>query len=225
MTDVKDSSGEKSTGLNYASNSLKKQMASAEEPVDRKMDKLEGVNVIQRKKPLGRKIADTFSATDIKAVGSFVVLDVIMPSVKDMLFDAIKEGAARAFYGETGGRSRGRGNGSPLSRPSGIGYTSYSRSSEDRTRTSNYTQARPQARSNEIEEIIVETRGDAQEVLDALENALEKYKVVSVSDLKDLFGTTGDFTDNNWGWSNLSGAGVTRVREGWRVDLPRPKEL
>ena len=46
--------------------------------------------------------------------------------------------------------------------------------------------------------------------------------MATIGDLYDLVGMTGDFTDNKWGWDNLSRASTTRVRDGYILVLPRP---
>ena len=50
---------------------------------------------------------------------------------------------------------------------------------------------------------------------------LEDYKMVSVADLYDLVGITGKVTDNNFGWTDLRNASVTRDRDGYLINLPR----
>mgnify|MGYP006874877087 FL=1 len=45
--------------------------------------------------------------------------------------------------------------------------------------------------------------------------------MVSVADLYDLVGITGKVTDNNFGWTDLRNASVTRDRDGYLINLPR----
>ena len=68
-------------------------------------------------------------------------------------------------------------------------------------------------------------RAEAEEVLTTLISTLEKYKVVSVADLKDIAGETPTFKDNKVGWIDLKDAVVIRVREGYTIQLPKPQEL
>jgi hypothetical protein len=77
-------------------------------------------------------------------------------------------------------------------------------------------------RSNEVREVIVETRGDAQNVLDELFRHIDRYNAVSVAYYYELVGITGKFTDHQWGWTNLNASGVSHVREGYRIELPKP---
>jgi len=40
-----------------------------------------------------------------------------------------------------------------------------------------------------------------------------------------LVGLAATHTDNKWGWTDLSGAGVSRIRGGYLLDLPEPEPL
>lgn len=78
-----------------------------------------------------------------------------------------------------------------------------------------------QARAaHDFDEIVLETRGDAEIVIEKLRDTLAQYDVVTVADLYDLVGITGSFTDNKWGWYNLRDARVSPVRGGYLLDLP-----
>ena len=71
-----------------------------------------------------------------------------------------------------------------------------------------------------FDDIILESRGEAEEVLSHLLELVENYGVASVADLYELVGITGSFTDNKYGWTNLSTASVSRVRDGYLLNLP-----
>ena len=44
-------------------------------------------------------------------------------------------------------------------------------------------------------------------------------------DLYDLVGVSGDFTANNFGWTDLRSARVVRSREGFILDFPESEPL
>lgn len=71
----------------------------------------------------------------------------------------------------------------------------------------------------------MESRPEAETVLDNLYDILNKYDVVSVSDLYELVGITPQHTDQKWGWTTLQGAGVSRMRDGYLLNLPEPQPL
>jgi hypothetical protein len=48
------------------------------------------------------------------------------------------------------------------------------------------------------------------------------YGQASISDLYELVGITANFTDNKWGWTDLRSSSVSRARDGYLLNLPRP---
>jgi len=72
-----------------------------------------------------------------------------------------------------------------------------------------------------IEDIVFDTRSDAQEVLNQLDDLMTTYQLVSVADLYNLIGKTNSFTDNKYGWIDLKKAHVRRIRSGYSIDLPK----
>ena len=49
--------------------------------------------------------------------------------------------------------------------------------------------------------------------------------MVTVGEFYGLGGITPEYTDGKGGWKNLRGANVQSVRDGYRINLPRPEEL
>ena len=102
-----------------------------------------------------------------------------------------------------------------------VSYSRYYDDRRDRDRSRDYRTS--SIRSGfDFDEIIFETRGDAEAVLDAMYDILNQYKVVSVAELYDLASiTTHNYTCNNYGWVDLRGSSVVRVRDGYILKLPR----
>ena len=211
---------------NYPSNSRKSKEAivapKAEEKVEeKKVEKVTTGEVIRRKKPLGRKFTETFINGDAKSTWAYVAFDVLIPSAKDMFVDAIQQAAERMFYGEARSRKFSQ-------RPTGsTGYINYNRASssgpgKDDRRPSMSRKARA---SHNFDEIILDTRVEAEEVIDHLFSLVSKYEVATVADLYELIGTTSDYTDDKWGWYDLRGAGAVQVRSGYLLELPKPEPL
>ena len=174
--------------------------------------------VVQRKKPIGTKFKELFMGADAKDVGSYLFMDVAIPAAKSLITDMVTQGIERALYGDSRPRPRsGRVRGS---------YTSYNRMSKS---TPPWDEPRPLSRTaratHNFDEIILSSREEAHEALDRLTALIEQYDVATVSDLYELIGITGSFTDNKWGWNNLREAGVSRIREGFLLDLPKPIAL
>lgn len=72
-----------------------------------------------------------------------------------------------------------------------------------------------------FDNVVFETRGDAESVIDQLEDILDTYGFVTVADLYELSGMTYKHGDNHYGWTNLKTVRVLQVRNGWVLDLPR----
>ncbi len=207
-----------------------KDREAAVRPIETEKKKVEQVvqtEVVRRKKPLGKRFIETFVGGDAKSVWGFVALDVLIPAAKDAIADAVSQGVERMIFGEARSTSRrtGRRPGEPY-----ISYNRYSSSSSRRSLTPREEPRRPElsrrARaSHDFDEIILATRVEADEVVERLYDLVSKYEVATVADLYDLVGITGNYTDDKWGWYDLRGAGVTRVRHGYLLDLPRPEPV
>jgi hypothetical protein len=78
---------------------------------------------------------------------------------------------------------------------------------------------------HDFDEVILESRTEAEQVIDQLFEVVNVYGSARVSDLYELVGLAPTHTDNKWGWTNVQGAGVTRVRDGYLLDLPNPHPL
>ncbi len=108
------------------------------------------------------------------------------------------------------------------------GYISYNRMGQNKPTRSGLDefQRRPERRSNQdFDEIILATRAEAEEVIQRLFDLVSQYQQATVSDLLELVDITGNHTDHKWGWTDLAGAGVTKVRNGYLLDLPRPEPI
>ena len=80
-------------------------------------------------------------------------------------------------------------------------------------------------RASDTDSIIFEKRVDAALVLDKMDEIIADYGFVSVADLCDLAGVTSAYTDFKFGWSDLSTAGVRRVRDGYTLKLPKAMHI
>ena len=87
--------------------------------------------------------------------------------------------------------------------------------------------AAPKSRTSyEYDELLFETRGDAESVLDAMNEIIAQYEVVSVADLYDLANVSNDnYAANKYGWTDIAGCRADRVRDGYILKLPKPTPL
>ena len=170
-----------------------------------------------RKKGKVQKFADVFIAEDTNNVKSYILTEVIVPAVKKAISDIVTTGIDMILYGETG-RSKKNVTASKVS------YRNYYDQSADRfVRASSAYNKR---NAPDYDDILFDTRGDAEAVLDAMGDIIAQYGTVSVADLYDLARVPNDnFTMNRYGWSNIGGATPVRVRDGYILKLPRAVSL
>jgi hypothetical protein len=205
----------------YPSNSRSRN--EPEEQAPKKVERVIEGEVLRRKKPWSRRIIESFGG-GTKGVGGFVLLDVLLPAAKDALADATSQGIERMLFGEVRSTSR-----RPRGNRGGGSYVSYDRYSDDRNsrnRQSDRRQVSSRSRANhDFDEVILPTRVEADEVIERLFDLVSKYEAATVADLYELVGETSNYTDQKWGWTDIRGAGVTRIRNGYLLDLPRPEPL
>lgn len=190
-----------------------------EEPV-KEIKRVVTGTVVRRKKSLGSRFKELVIGGDTKSVGQYILMDVVLPAVRDMVADSVSQGVERMIFGEARSTSRRTG-----ARPSGTnGYVSYNRFA-----TGNRPQAAPMSRraraTHDFDEIIVPTRVEAERVVDDMAEAIDKYSSATVADLYEMVGEPTNFTDQKWGWTDFRGAGITRVSNGYLLDLPKPELL
>ena len=164
---------------------------------------------VTTKKNNVRKLTNTFVTEDIQNVKSYVLMDVLVPAIKKAISDIVTNGIDMLLYGETG-RSRRKTNASVVS------YRNY----YDNRREERYSSSRTRT-GYSYDDVVLETRGEAEDVLSRMDELIDTYGVVSVADLYDLVGISCNYTDNKYGWTNLRNAEPVRVRDGYMLKLPK----
>ena len=222
--------------INYAGNSnLDKQIAAEEaSKAEPRVKKIEGVKVLQSKPTLGAKFRKNFGGANLKAVGMAVLIEVIVPNAKDLLFDVISEGSQRTIYGESG-RRRGGSIGSSIastivgSRTRGTNYSNISTQSRIVGSASTNTSLSARERQMfDVTHLAFPDKFQATEVIERMSDAISEFGMVTAADFYDLIGEDGNgFTDQKFGWDTRAFAGtkVIKVRDGWAIDLMPPLEV
>lgn len=167
---------------------------------------------VKTKKKRGSKLKDVFISEDASNVKSYVFMDVLVPAVKKAISDIVRDGIDMILYGEARSKKSG-------SNASYVSYRSYS--DRDRREERRYSDSRVRS-TYSYDDIILETRGEAEDVLTRMDELIDTYGIVSVADMYDLVGISGNYTDNKYGWSNLRNAEPVRVRDGYMLKLPKP---
>lgn len=154
-----------------------------------------------------KKFINAFVQEDITDIKAYILMDVLVPAVKKVLSDTVDT----ILYGESNRSHRN-------SNSSRINYRGcYERENDRRDRPVNRNR-----NSFDYDDIIFNSRGDAEAVLDAMNDIIGQYGIVSVADLYDLANLDHPpYTMNNYGWSNIAGARADRVRDGYILRLPK----
>jgi hypothetical protein len=148
-----------------------------------------------------------------------MTLEVIVPAIQNTLIDAIQGGFERLIRGD----SRPRRSGSSSAYPSG--YVDYQGQSSNRPPTMRTISQQSRTR-HDFGEIVIQSRREAEEVLDRMYDILSRYGVVPVADLYELTGIQSSHADHKWGWTSLRGAKARRLRDNrYLLELPSPQPL
>lgn len=195
----------------YKSNSNKSREESLAQS-EKKVEKVVSGKAHTKKKSGIQKFADIFVPEDVGDIKTYIVTTVIVPSIKKAIMDAMD----MFLYGESGSRNRA-GSASKVS------YRSY----YDKNRDYRDGGRATRGSSLNYDNIVFETRGDAETVLDAMYDILSEFQTVSVADLYDLadMPPTNNYMLHRYGWADLTGANVVHVRDGYILKLPRAVPL
>lgn len=165
---------------------------------------------VKTKKNNTRKLANIFISEDVSNVKNYIFLDVIVPAVKKAIYDLVVGTLDMSLYGERGGAKRSTADKVSYKDYNGVSRRD-SRSYESSRTTSGYS----------YDDIVLETRGEAEAVLSRMDEIMEEYEIVRVADLYDLVGVSCEHTDNKYGWTNIRNAKIVRVRDGYKIEMPR----
>ena len=188
-----------------------------EQAKKKEIKKVVSGTVKTKKKSEISKLSDIFISEDAANVKNYIFFDVLVPAIKNAIIDIATDSVNMIFGGS---RRRNNVNYSNPSRSSYISYNKYS----DRRDERRYDDSRSRT-GYSYDDIILETRGDAEEVLDQMESLIDTYGMVSVADMYDLVGKSCNYTDNKYGWTNLRNAEPIRMRDGYMLKLPKAGPL
>lgn len=152
---------------------------------------------------------DVFLAEDVGSVKSYIFTDVIIPAAQNLIEDIVTNGIRYLIRG-TAAPARGQ---SPRS-----SYVQYAKCSD---RSSPRPSEQSTKQRFDYDSIIFEERGEAELVLQKMDEIMEEYHLVRVSDLYDLCDLPAPHTAYRYGWTDIRSAEVVRDRDGYRIKLPK----
>jgi hypothetical protein len=201
--------------MDYQSNSKNKKELAEVVP-DKKIEKVVKGDVVVHKKSLGRRFKDIFIEADLRSVTRYIASEVLIPAFRNMVVDGASKGVERMMYGDTAVRRRNYGHlGSRITynNPINRGY----RNAPPSRAPMGVVGASSRASHDDF---VLESREEADLVIERMSDILDTYEVVSVADLNELVGFQSSHVDNKWGWFHLGNVHVRQIREGYLIDLP-----
>lgn len=189
----------------------------------------------KRKKSVAERLVTSLVGPDgLPSVGHYLTHDVVLPAIKEIIVNSVTSGINMMMYGPdsagkrstTGYSQRGSAyrpnvnyqssyKQTPTTSTSNVKYKNESRPYHNETRASGFNS----------EDYILASRDDAKMVLSQLLEQVDDYGWASLADFFDLVGIDSNFTDNNYGWTNLDFAKFVVVRGGYALRLPRLEPL
>jgi len=195
----------------YPSNSILK---------EKRTERVISGGVSQRKAPILDRVVN---GETTHAIWHYIIWDVLIPALKNTVSDMVTNGLDMALFGSDSSRSR---RSKRLTRDRDKTFVSYSDYYDRDRRTSRRTQSEGSnlriGNRHHFEEMIFDTRSDAEEVLSTLIELIDQYSIATVADFYDAAGLSSQYTDRNYGWDSLSQAFVRPIRGGFVIELPRP---
>jgi hypothetical protein len=194
---------------------MSKRPADKPEPVE-KVQRVTKTVAVQRKKTLGKRFSETFLGGDARGAGSYVMFDVLLPALRDMVADTVTMGIERMVYGDAARPRNSRVRGGV------VGHTAYNRVSAGLRIDPREAAAQGRSRraGHSFDDIVVDTRIEAEEVVNSMFNHLNKYEQVSLATLYDFVGIQWNYIDQKWGWVDLAGTDIRRTRDGYLLKFP-----
>lgn len=195
----------------YASNSKKSKVAEQDTTQEReKAAKIVSGKVSKKKKTTVAKLADVFLPGDITDVRKHIFMDVLVPALKNLALSVINDGASMLITGDV---KKGNSSGSKIS---------YNTIFNGRNVAGGTSAVKYQSRTvYDYDNIVFESSGEANLVLDQLEEHISKYGEVTVGDLYDMVGLIPEHTDYNYGWKDVVHSTVVGTRDGYIIRLPK----
>ena len=188
----------------YRSNSHKSRERAKAELPEKNVEKIVSGSVKTKKKSGINKLAGIFVPEDVDNVKSYIIEDIVVPAVKDIILDAVK-----AMLGV-------KGSGGRKSTASKVSYRKYYEDSAQGSRR-NYN-----IQGCDFDDIFFATRAEAENVLTAMDEIVSSYRIISVADYFDLVGVDSPWTANSYGWTdNIRNARVVNTRDGYTIKFPR----
>lgn len=195
---------------------------SAGEPVPKKKvitPVASGAKKVER--PATRRFFDFLFAESPKALAGKVARDVLWPRAKAGFEEAANSFLAGMLWGDGVNRPIPNIVKGTVLRGGGMNYNTIStQNSLSQARLANVSRS-----VGNYQDLVLPTQQMAEAVLGNMYELLNEYRVVAVADLYEAAGVTPAPSDNAYGWMSMDGSRISKVRDGYLLELPRPSLL
>ena len=187
----------------YEPNSHKSKQEKANAVERPRPEKVVNGPVRTKKKSGVGKFFSGLVSDEVSNIKTHIVTDVIFPTIKDVISKTVDT----ILYGDSSRRNKGIAT--------KISYNNmYATSSRPREEV--------KRQPTGYEDVVVGSRGEAEAVLEQLEDMIQQYGWARISDLYDLVGLSCPYTCNSYGWDNIASARVQRTRDGgFVIEMPK----
>lgn len=196
----------------YKSNSNRYKSEQLDNDSSKRVKRSATGNIIVEKKTPMKKFFNEFVSRDARNVKEYIFGDILIPAIKKAISDIVRNGIDMILYGETERSSRNR------NLYDSVSYRNYSSMS---TKTVSPAPRMSSGYMFAYEDVILSSRGDAEAALSTMDEIMNAYGLVRVADLNEFLRVPGDFTDNKYGWTDIRSAEIYRVRDGYKIKMPR----
>lgn len=205
--------------INYAANSHKSKAAAG--PEGPHVERITTSDVTIKSEGILKKIRSVFFGGEFKSASLFVASNVVFPGLRDMLYEAGINGWKRMVYGERYSPHTPESNtkvqyNNPLAPRAPVGVMLPGQ-------PPHVTPSR--VNSYEANAVIIANKEEAEMILDALVNTVEKYGYARLSDFYEMVGLPVSPIQHKWGWKALGHSNVIPVQGGYSLALPEMEAL
>lgn len=174
------------------------------------------------KRPATRRFRDFLLAESPKALLSRVAAEVLVPRAKAGLEEAANSFLSGMLWGD-GPRPVSNIVKGTVLRNGAINYNGISLGAVNPM--SQAMQANQNRSTGNYQDLLCPTQQIAERYLANLYELLNSYNRVAVADLYEMAGITPAPSDDLYGWTSLDGARISKTRDGFLLELPRPMIL
>ena len=212
-------------------------------PNDRHLTPIENAKPVKKKKNFFTIMAEQFFADDIPDLKVYLLEEVIVPGIKDFVADVVHDGIDMLLYNKKSPR-RGRSSWARAATTTFTNYASFSNPRASRASRASRQSIVPKKPDDDkvfvnepfatyIDDKGVEHSGvdAAYDVLNSLQEILHTgdNMIATVGDYYQLRSIPTNRGNFEWGWRNLDGVDVVRIRDGrdwlYLIDFPDPEPI